>query len=682
VLLRAACCGFNTFAQFWLAFWSDSKMFGRSVTRTQWWWLDIYCAIQLGSLLTLFLSAVLALITRLKASRFLHEALLEKMLHAPMEFFDTTPIGRLINRFGRDMNAVDQTIPASMQSALRITVTMLATSIGVVVVTPWFFLAMLPMGVVYYFLQKYFISASRELRRLSTLMNSPIFSNFSESISGVDTLRSFGKFSEFSGKNKKMVDLDHQAYYPSVAANRWLAIRLELIGNALIGAAALFCAVTQPSAGLVGVALSTVMSVTQGLNWLVRMKAQLEQDIVSVERIDQYSNDTTPQEKPFEIPSTRPGADWPSSGEISFQNVWMRYRPELDFVLKGLSFDIAGGEKIGVIGRTGAGKSSLFVTLLRLVEVPPVHRDEECRVLIDGVDVARLGLKDLRSRLSVIPQDPVLFTGTIRVNLDPFGERSDSELLDALKLSHCYEAMRRMAVELAIKKERDEQQKKEKDLESAKKKKKGGFFSRSKKQREGEDQKTRLLSEHNGSLNAEEDGDTAKVEEVGHSLNASQFIDDPRFAELNPLDIVVEENGSNFSVGQRQLLCLARAIVRGSKILLLDEATSAVDPQTDQLIQQTIRRVFRNRTILTIAHRIDTILDYDRILIMDSGTVLEYDTPDALLSNAQSRFSEIVQESFGVNLEEVLANKMKFHRDDADGEAEGNGLIAENQADD
>merc|ERR1719295_586655 len=298
------------------------------------------------------------------------------MMHAPMEFFDTTPIGRIINRFARDMYAVDQAVPQSYQSMIRITLMMLATTLGVCIVTPWFAIALLPMGILYYYLQKYFITTSRELRRLSTLMNSPIFSNFSESIAGVDTLRSFGKFEEFSDKNKKMVDSDHQAYYPSVAANRWLAIRLELIGNGLIGAAALFCAVTQPPAGLVGVALSTVMNVTQGLNWLVRMKSSLEQDIVAVERIDQYSNETTPQEKPFQISRTRPDASWPSNGAITFKNVWMKYRSELDYVLKGLTFDIRGGEKIGVIGRTGAGKSSLFVTLLRLVEIETTHGDD------------------------------------------------------------------------------------------------------------------------------------------------------------------------------------------------------------------------------------------------------------------------------------------------------------------
>ena len=563
---------------------------------------------------------------------------------------DTTPIGRLINRFGRDMYAVDQTIPQSLQSALRIGVQMLSTIVGIVVVTPWYALALLPMGVLYHYIQKYFIATSRELRRLSTLKNSPIFSKFSESLAGVDTLRTFGKFEEYSNKIKKMIDINHQAYYPSIAANRWLSIRLGLIGNCLIGAAALFCAVTQPPPGLIGVALSTVLSITLGLNRFVRMKAQLEQDIVSVERIVQYCNDSTPQEKPFEVDRTRPDATWPQNGEIMFKNVWMKYRAELDYVLKGLTFDIRGGEKIGVIGRTGAGKSSLFVTLLRLVEIEPMHRNRESQILIDGVNVAGLGLRDIRSKLSVIPQDPVLFTGTIRFNLDPFEEKSDSELIEALKLSHCYRALKHMVIEIAVKKERDNERKRLTEEQRRQRKKKRRMGT-------NEDMKRSLLVNgySNGSLN------------MSASFSISQLMDDPKYRDLNPLDIEVEENGSNFSVGQRQLLCLARAIVRGSKILLLDEATSAVDPQTDQLIQQTIRQVFKTNTILTIAHRIDTILDYDRILIMDKGTVLEYDRPDALLSNEKSRFSEIVQESFGVNLEQVLKNKMKYHQ--------GNGLI-------
>jgi len=254
----------------------------------------------------------------------------------------------------------------------------------------------------------------------------------------------------------------------------------------------------------------------------------------------------------------------------------------------------------------------------------------------------------------VIPQDPVLFTGTVRFNLDPFKQREDNELLEALRQSHCYEAMKKMVVEVTLKKERDEAQKAEK---AEKEKKKG-------KGKKGKE----TVSATNG------DGESASLrgsaKEIGSNFDLSAYMADPKYRDLNPLDIEVEENGSNFSVGQRQLLCLARAIVRGSKILLLDEATSAVDPSTDRKIQKTIREVFRDNTILTIAHRIDTILDYDRILIMDQGRVLEYDNPKALLSNERSRFSEIVKESFGVDLEEVKKKKMGFGVGDEDDDGE------------
>merc|ERR1712176_393511 len=267
-------------------------------------------------------------------------------------------------------------------------------------------------------------------------------------------------------------------------------------------------------------------------------------------------------------------------------------------------------------------------------------------IVIDDVDISQIGLRDLRSNLSVIPQDPVLFTGSARFNLDPFEEKQDSELLEALKLSHCYEAMKKMIIEVTVKKERDEQQKLEKEKkEKNKKETKKGSDDKTQGLLEGQEQKTDVTNGNNSMP----------------QINVAQLMENPKYRDLNPLDIVVEENGSNFSVGQRQLLCLARAIVRGSRILLLDEATSAVDPQTDQLIQQTIREVFKTNTILTIAHRIDTILDYDKILIMDQGSVLEYDKPDSLLSNKNSRFSEIVQESFGVNLDEVLKKKLKIH---------------------
>lgn len=399
------------------------------------------------------------------------------------------------------------------------------------------------------------------------------------------------------------------------------------------GVGAFFVVLTSAAPGLAGVALTSVTSLTMLLNFLVRMKAQLEQDAVSIERISQYNE--IEQEAEFVIQHKTPPKEWPQNGEIVMKNVHMKYRKELDLVLKGMTCTVVGGEKVGVIGRTGAGKSSLFVTLLRICEY------EGGSIEIDGVDVKSIGLYDLRSKISVIPQDPVLFIGTVRRNLDPFSTATDEQLIEALKLSHCYDGLRKMAIEADIKREIRE-------AREAKRKKRAERRARKAAEAEnktdGDDENSRESSVSSFSATAS-------------SVHAMDFIDDPKYKDINPLDIEVVENGANFSVGQRQLLCLARAVIRKSKILLLDEATSAVDHHTDQLIQETIRSVFDDNTILTIAHRIDTVLDYDKILIMDQGKILEYDSPNNLLNNPDSKFRSIVTESFGVDVEDVIQQK-------------------------
>jgi len=390
----------------------------------------------------------------------------------------------------------------------------------------------------------------------------------------------------------------------------------------------------------------------------VRQKSELEQDIVSVERLQQYID--VAQEPPYEINENKPSDSWPSKGQIQFQNVYMRYREGLEHVLRGLSFEIKGGEKVGVIGRTGSGKSSMFLTLLRLVEIDT--NMVGAKIVIDDVDINRIGLLDLRSRISVIPQDPVLFTGTLRSNLDPFGDRADEELIDALKYAHMWKSVEEMSEQVAIKKARDEEKK---QMEEKKKEE-----NDKQKIKEKEEEEKKRIENEKKIL------DARRIQ-----MTSEQFLPDNRSMSMSlteesrmrlmegelyvkfkkpPLELEVEENGGNFSVGQRQLICLARAIVRHSRILLLDEATSAVDPSTDRLIQTTIRERFEQHTILAIAHRIDTILDYDKIMILEKGKVLEFDSPANMLNpNSKSRFVDIVQESFGVQVEEVLKQKIK-----------------------
>ena len=427
----------------------------------------------------------------------------------------------------------------------------------------------------------------------------------------------------------------------------------------------------------------------------------MEQDAVSIERIAQYNN--IDQEAAFVIKETKPNKEWPIKGKIEIDNIFMKYRKNLEYVIRGMTCTINGGDKVGVIGRTGAGKSSLFVTLLRICEY------DKGKIMIDDIDIKQIGLFDLRSRISVIPQDPVLFIGTVRYNLDPFKQSTDKQLIEALKLSHVYDGLRKMAIEADIKRElrelREEKKRKKRERQGKKAisptpsstEGNGATTTKANLQNVHHKNSLRFAQKKNtldGDSDREESSSVSSISHTQSSLNAAEFLDDPKYKNINPLDIIVDENGANFSVGQRQLLCLARAIIRKSKIILLDEATSAVDHHTDQLIQETIRDVFKNNTVLTIAHRIDTILDYDKILIMEQGKILEYDSPNNLLNNKESKFRNIVTESFGVNVEDVINSKSylknvnleeKEQNDDNDDieleQAEEQGVISEIEAD-
>eukprot|EP00026_Physarum_polycephalum_P008777 Phypoly_transcript_08878.p1 GENE.Phypoly_transcript_08878~~Phypoly_transcript_08878.p1 ORF type:complete len:352 (-),score=56.36 Phypoly_transcript_08878:57-1112(-) len=343
-----------------------------------------------------------------------------------------------------------------------------------------------------------------------------------------------------------------QASFAFVAAARWLGIRLEFMCNLVVSLAALFCVIERENIapGLAGLSLTYALQLTAVLNFLVRQSAEVETQIVAVERVIEYVD--LPTEAPYHLPNSRAPSDWPSAGEIRFENLKLRYRANLELVLHGVTATIKPREKIGIVGRTGAGKSSLFLGLFRIVEAA------EGAIYIDGVDISKLGLSELRSKLAIIPQDPTLFIGTIRSNLDPFKLYSDEEVWQAL--DHIYM----------------------KDV----------------------------------------------VEKLPEKLDAP-----------------VTEGGDNFSVGQRQLLCLGRALMRNAKILLMDEATASVDMETDEKIQRTIRERFKNMTVLTIAHRINTILDSDRVMVMNKGLLEEFDTPGNLATRPDSIFYSLLQES-------------------------------------
>ncbi|MCJ8749120.1 hypothetical protein PDJAM_G00172600 [Pangasius djambal] len=483
-----------------------------------------------------FLGTLLLADGSIRASRILHTRLLSNILRAPMLFFDTTPSGRVVNRFAKDMLTLDEMIPMSLRSWILCLFGVLGTLFVICLATPLFIAIVVPLGVVYYFVQRFYVATSRQLRRLDSVSRSPIYSHFGETVAGLSVIRAYKHQERFLEHNKVIIDNNLKSIYPWIVSNRWLAIRLESLGNLVVFFSALFAVISRDSldSGLVGLSISYALNVTQTLNWLVRMTSELETNIVAVERISEYTD--IKNEAPW-LTDTCPPNDWPTEGKIRFENYKAKYRPELELVLHGVTCNIENTEKIGIVGRTGAGKSSLTNCLFRIMEAAEGH------IIIDGVDISTLGLHTLRNRLTIIPQDPVLFAGTLRINLDPFEVFSDEEIWKVLELAH--------------------------------------------------------LKDHVATLPAR-------------------------------LQHEVAEGGENLSVGQRQLLCLARALLRKSKILILDEATAAVDLETDELIQSTINREFSQCTVLTIAHRIHTILNSTRVMVLDAGKIVEFDSPSVL----------------------------------------------------
>ncbi|XP_044271387.1 multidrug resistance-associated protein 1 isoform X5 [Tribolium madens] len=548
--------GFSIGSNVWLGVWADDKtVVVDNVTDTgkRDFYLGIYGALGIGQAIMSLFADLAPQIGCCYASIALHQVMLRGVLRAPMLFFDTTPLGRILGRFSRDVETMDSTLPWGITDGVYCLFEVLGTLVVISVSTPIFVAVIVPIGILYYFIQRFYVATSRQLKRLESVSRSPIYSHFGETITGVQAIRAFREQDRFIKESEHRVDVNQVCYYPSIISNRWLAVRLEMIGNLIIFFAALFSVLGRDesqNAGLVGLSVTYSLQITQTLNWLVRMTSDVETNIVAVERIKEYGE--APQEAPWEIPNKAPSLLWPENGTVQFNKYAVRYRPGLDLVLKGVNFSINGGEKVGIVGRTGAGKSSLTLALFRIIEAA------EGEILIDGINIAELGLHTLRSRLTIIPQDAVLFSGTLRMNLDPFDKHSDEEVWKALEHAH--------------------------------------------------------------------------LKSFVKGLTAG-------------LHHEVTEGGENLSVGQRQLICLSRALLRKTKVLILDEATAAVDLETDDLIQKTIRSEFKNCTVLTIAHRLNTIMDSDRVVVLDNGMIVEFDSPSNLLKQQQSIFYSMCKDA-------------------------------------
>ncbi|XP_040163164.1 multidrug resistance-associated protein 1 isoform X6 [Anopheles arabiensis] len=557
VILNMIFQGFSIGSNLWLSRWSTDDTAGNDTSRRD-MYLGVYGAFGAGQVLSLYLSVLTLVMGSIQATLILHRRLLEGILRSGMTFFDTTPRGRIIARFSNDINTLDYSLPMNIKNFIPTVLRVVATLVVISISTPIFAAVIVPIGILYYAVQRFYVATSRQLKRLESVSRSPIYSHFGETIQGVQTIRAYSVQDRFILESDEKVDGNQLCYCPSIIANRWLAVRLEMVGNLIILFAALFAVLGRETmnAGLVGLSVSYALQITQTLNWLVRMTSDVETNIVAVERIKEYGE--TKQEAAWELPNSTLPRDWPEQGMVEFRDFQVRYREGLELVLRGISFTVNGGEKVGIVGRTGAGKSSLTLALFRIIE------SAGGSIVIDGQDISQLGLHALRSRLTIIPQDPVLFSGTLRINLDPFNAQSDDDIWKALEHAHLKTFVK---------------------------------------------------------------GLTAGI---NHE---------------------VTEGGENLSVGQRQLICLARALLRKTKVLILDEATAAVDLETDDLIQRTIRTEFKDCTVLTIAHRLNTIMDSDKVIVLDKGQIVEFAPPAELLQSKNSAFYSMAKD----------AGLVKFH---------------------
>ena len=372
----------------------------------------------LGVFQAVFIMAAVScvMVGTLKASSKLHFTMLTRILRSPMYFFDTTPLGRILNRFSKDVDIMDVTIPMNFRMLCNQLYNVIGTIFVICFANPIFISVVVPIALMYYFLQKFYVTTARQVKRLESITRSPIYSHFGETISGAPTIRAYNVVDRFIEESEKKVDFNQMCYYPTFVSSRWLSVRLESIGNLIILFASLFAVLARDTTdpGSVGLSLSYALNVTGALNLLVRMTSEIETNMVSVERISEYQN--TPQEAPFDRPDHDPPKEWPQYGVVKFDQYKTRYREGLDLVLRGIDVEIMSGEKIGIVGRTGAGKSSLTLALFRIVEAAGGS------IFIDGENIGLLGLGKLRSRLTIIPQDPVLFSGSMRMNLDPFNQ--------------------------------------------------------------------------------------------------------------------------------------------------------------------------------------------------------------------------------------------------------------------
>ncbi|KAH8041665.1 hypothetical protein HPB51_017467 [Rhipicephalus microplus] len=555
-VLFAANQGARLGSDFWLTGWSEASRdinvtVPASKDELAWSYLMGYLGLSVFCIVLSLVTNISAQLVSLRSVKVFHNNMIDNIVQCPMRFFDSNPIGRIINRFSSDMGVIDKKLPVTIPVLLRFLMLCLSAILVDVCVTPYFSIVVVLVVAVYYYIQSFFRHSSRELQRLDSITKSPVFSHFSETLSGLSTIRAYREEGRFVERMNEHINDNNLAFIMVNCANCWLGVSLDYLGGVILFLATISSLTAAimgtTSTSFVGIAMTYTLLVPIYLNWLVRQVSNVEMYMSSVERVNKYCHLPIEQvPSPVEVP-----LDWPSKGEVRFEKVTMTYEAGLDPILRNVSVTFAPGEKVGICGRTGSGKSSLVMGLFKMVPVC------EGKIFVDDIDISLVPCDVLRSRLAIIPQEPILFSGTIRQNLDPKRVHTDEELWNVLEKAHLKEIV----------------------------------------------------------------------------------------ALYGGLDGEVHEEGSNFSIGQKQLFCFARALLQPSKVLILDEATSSLDVKLDNLIQETVLNEWANSTVLAIAHRVTGLLNFDKIVVLEAGHIVESGSPAELKQKRGSIFMSLLKEA-------------------------------------